>query len=59
MAKETAKPKYKAVNTKRFKESYNNIVPHYAELSNGDSVELDTNNKHFINWLSNKIIVKE
>ena len=50
MAKEIKKVfkiiKYKAVNPKGFKTSYSDIVPHYVELSDGESVELDTKNKH-------------
>ncbi len=63
MAKEVKKNKesnkYKAVNPKLFAESYNDRTPFYKELSNGDSVELDSKNKHTINLLDNKIIIKE
>ena len=57
--KDLTKPKYKATNPEVFKTSYSDIVPCYEELSSGESVELDAKNKHVINWLSNKIIVKE
>ena len=56
----TASPsKYKAINVKQFKTSYNSNVPCYEELSSGESVVLDEKNKHVINWINNKIIVKE
>jgi len=51
-----SKPKYKAVNPKEFSEMYNDIVPCYKELCDGESVELDENNKIVIGWLYNKII---
>ena len=54
-----SKPKYKAVNPKEFAASYIDIVPKYKELCNGESVELDENNKHVSAWLNNNIIVKE
>ena len=57
--KDLNKPKYKATDPKAFKTTYSNIVPCYEELSNGDSIELDLNTKHVINWVSNKIIIKE
>ena len=62
MAKEKkslTKPKYKATNPEGFKETYSDFVPCYVELSDGESVELDTKNKHVISWLVNKIIIKE
>ena len=57
--KEFKKPRYKATNPKGFKETYSDFVPYYEELSSGESVELDTKNKHVKNWLENKIIIKE
>ena len=51
-----SKPKYKAVNPKEFSEMYNDIVPCYKELCDGEAVELDENNKIVIGWLYNKII---
>ena len=57
--KDLSKPRYKAVNPKGFKACYNNAVPCYEALSNGDSVELDAKNKHVKNWIENKIIIKE
>lgn len=63
MAKETKKSpspsKYKAVDVKQFKVNYNSNVPCYEGLSSGESVVLDEKNKHVINWINNKIIVKE
>ena len=54
-----ASVKYKAVNPSNFKAWYSETVPGYSELSKGESVELDAKNKHVINWLDNKIIIKE
>ena len=54
-----SKPKYKAVDPKQFAASYIDIVPKYKELCNGESVELDENNKHVSAWLNNNIIIKE
>ena len=54
--KSNSKPKYKAVNPKEFAEMHNDIVPHYKELCDGESVELDKKNKHISSWLSNNII---
>ena len=54
-----SKPKYKAVDPKQFSASYIDIVPKYKELCNGESVELDENNKHVSAWLNNNIIIKE
>ena len=51
-----SKPKYKAVNPKEFSEMYNDIVPCYKELCDGEAMELDKNNKTVIGWLYNKII---
>ena len=51
-----SKSKYKAVNPKEFASMYNDIVPKYKELCNGDSVELDKKNKHVSSWLSNNTI---
>ena len=48
--------KYKAVNPEGFKASYNDVVPCYEELSKGESVELDVNNKNIQNLLLNNII---
>ena len=55
----SSKPKYKAVDPKQFSASYIDIVPKYKELCNGESVELDENNKHVSAWLNNNIIIKE
>ena len=57
--KDLTKPKYKATNPKGFETTYSDIVACYVELSDGASVELDIKNKHVINWLANKIIIKE
>ncbi len=57
MAKNAEKAKkYKAVNAKAFKDTFNSIVPKYEKLSKGESVELDKNNKHVASWLLNKVI---
>ena len=48
--------KYKATNTKQFIAFFTSDAPCYEELSKGESVELDVNNKHVKNWLSNNII---
>ena len=59
MAEKKAKSKtikYKATNPKEFAEMHNDIVPHYKELCDGESVELDKKNKHISSWLSNNII---
>lgn len=48
--------KYIAVDPKRFKESHNEIVPHYEKLSKGKEVELDADNKHVKNWLMNNFV---
>ena len=50
------KIKYKATNPKEFAEMHNDIVPCYKELCDGESVELDVNNKTVIGWLYNKIV---
>ena len=50
------KVKYTATNPKEFAEMRNDIVPHYKELCDGESVELDKKNKHISSWLSNNII---
>ena len=50
------KVKYKATNPKEFSEMHYDIVPCYKELCDGESVELDENNKIVIGWLNNKII---
>ena len=50
------KVKYTATNPKEFAEMHNDIVPSYKELCDGESVELDENNKIVIGWLYNKII---
>ena len=50
------KVKYKATKPKEFAEMHNDIVPCYKELCDGESVELDENNKTVIGWLNNKII---
>ena len=63
MAKEVKKtsqiPKYKAANVQRFKEWYNDNFPCYEELCSGNAVKVDVKNKHVIDWINNKIIVKE
>tara|TARA_Y100000593_G_scaffold27110_1_gene54018 strand:+ start:63 stop:257 length:195 start_codon:yes stop_codon:yes gene_type:complete len=51
--------KYKAVDPKKFKESYTDVVPFYEQLCKGESVVLDTKDKSFKNWLNNNIIIKE
>jgi hypothetical protein len=57
MAKQaTGKKKYKAVDAKVFKESFNVSVPHYQKLSKGDDVSLDPNDRHAANWLRNNFI---
>ena len=48
--------KYKETNTKQFIAFFTSDAPFYDELSKGESVELDVNNKHVKNWLSNNII---
>ena len=48
--------KYKATNKKQFIAFFTSDAPFYDELSKGESVELDVNNKHVKNWLSNNII---
>ena len=50
--------KYKATNKKQFIAFFTSDAPFYDELSKGDSVELDVNNKHVKNWLSNNIIME-
>ena len=50
--------KYKATNTKQFIAFFTSDAPFYDELSKGESVELDVNNKHVKNWLSNNIIME-
>ena len=57
--KESKVVKYKAANPSDFKAWFSDNVPGYSELSKGESVELDAKNKHVINWLDNKIIIKE
>ncbi|MAH47848.1 hypothetical protein CMI37_18650 [Candidatus Pacearchaeota archaeon] len=52
----STKKKYKAVDTARFKESFNDTVPCYEKLSKGDEVNLDPNNKHTTNWLINNFL---
>ena len=54
--KSKSKPKYKATNIKQFIAFFTSDAPFYDELSKGESVELDVNNKHVKNWLSNNII---
>ena len=60
MAKKTEKAKkvtkYKATDPKKFSASFTLDAPFYDELSKGESIELDVNNKHVKNWLSNNII---
>tara|TARA_Y100000310_G_scaffold337097_1_gene423272 strand:+ start:415 stop:600 length:186 start_codon:yes stop_codon:yes gene_type:complete len=57
MAKQASgKKKFKAVDAVRFKESFNGTVPHYKNLSKGDEVTLNPNDKHTVNWLLNKFI---
>ena len=48
--------KYKATDPKKFSASFTLDAPFYDELSKGESVELDVNNKHVKNWLANNII---
>ena len=57
-AKSKKVTKYKATNTKQFIAFFTSDVPFYDELSKGESVELDVNNKHVKNWLSNNIIME-
>ena len=64
MAKETKKPVvaknlYKVANIKNFKAWYSDSCKHYEELSSGEAVEVDLKNKNVIDWINNKIIVKE
>ena len=51
---------WKAVNPVQFSESYSSDVPHYEEFSSG-KVVIDVNEKdvNVIDWINNKIIVKE
>ena len=51
--------KYKAVDPKKFKESYTEATPFYDELSKGDAVVMDKKDKQFKVWLNNNIIIKE
>ena len=55
-AKSKKVTKYKATDTKQFIAFFTSDAPSYDELSKGESVELDVNNKHVKNWLSNNII---
>ena len=55
----SGKAKYKAANPSQFKSWYTDQVPGYLELSKGESVELNAKDKNVINWLDNKIIIKE
>ena len=57
--KESKAVKYKAANPSQFKSWYTDQVPGYLELSKGESVELNAKDKNVINWLDNKIIIKE
>ena len=63
MAKEAKQtptiPKYKAANKQQFKEWYSDSSPYFEKLSDGEAVKVDLKNKHVINWINNKIIVKE
>ena len=63
MAKETKKTssahKYKVVNVEQFKSWYSDSCPYYEELCSGDAVKVDVKNKSVIDWINNKIIVKE
>lgn len=54
--KTTKKNLYKAVEPTRFKEERSDSVPFYKELSNGESVALDLNNKHVKAWISNNVV---
>ena len=57
MAKKASdKKKYKVVDVARFKESFNDTVPCYHKLSKGDEVNLDPDNKHTMNWLTNNFL---
>ena len=51
--------RYKASDKESFASNYNDNSPYYTELANGDSVEVNLNNKHVKSWLANNIIVKE
>ena len=53
------KSKYKATCPKKFAASFTPDAPYYDKLSKGESISVDLKNKHVINWLANKIIVKE
>ena len=48
--------KYKAVNPEEYKTSFNRTYPFYYELSNGDSVELDSNDVLIKSMINNKIL---
>ena len=50
---------WRAVNPTQFKSTFNEIVPCYAELSEGKTVQLDTNDEQVKSWISKKIITKE
>ena len=57
MAKQaTGKKKYRVVDVKVFKESFNESAPYYQKLSKGGDVSLNTNDKHVANWLRNNFI---
>ena len=60
MAKEQKKiVKYKAADLKSFNEWYDETSPYFEKLSKGEAVKVDLKNKHVVNWINNKIIVKE
>jgi hypothetical protein len=60
----TAKPtskfnKWKVVDIKSFKESYNRKVPNFKDLCEGKAVPFDESSNIFKQLNNNKIIVKE
>jgi len=57
--KETSSGKYKAVNLKNFKQTFNDQCPFYKELCAGEAVKLDPNCKHTKYWLEYSHITKE
>ena len=59
VSKKAGGPKYKATCKKKFEASFTSEAPYYDKLSKGEAVSVDLKNKYVINWLANKIIVKE
>ena len=51
--------KYKVSDLKQFNEWYDETSPYFEKLSKGEAVKVDLKNKHVVNWINNKIIVKE